>query len=67
MVIIAIKIKVISWIKILKSIKCWKKIKEKNLLNVLFVLQDFFRTLCKENWESHMELYCPQWRIQTFR
>ena len=44
MVIIAIKIKVISWIKILKSIKCWKKIKEKNLLNVLFVLQDFFHT-----------------------
>ena len=26
-----------------------KKIKEKNLLNVLFVLQDFFHTLCKEN------------------
>ena len=44
-----------------------KKIKEENLLNVLFVLQDFFHTLCKENWESHMELYYPQWRIQTFR
>ena len=27
-----------------------KKIKEENVLNVLFVLQDFFHTLCKENW-----------------
>lgn len=44
-----------------------KTIKEENVLNVLFVLQDFFHTLCKENWESHMELYYPQWRIQTFR
>ena len=29
MVIIAIKIKVISWIKILNSIKCWKKLRKK--------------------------------------
>ena len=53
--------------KNLKKHYMLKKIKEENLLNALFVLHDFFHTLCKENWESHMELYYPQWRIQTFR
>jgi len=43
-----------------------KKIKEESLLNVLFVLQDFFHTLCKENRGSHMKMYCLQWRIQTY-